>query len=51
VGGVAEIGLPSALLARKSDAGWGICCTMLKYKAEMVGKVYRKMVSKASSFA
>jgi putative transposase len=23
-----------------SDAGWGMFCTMLKYKAEMVGKVY-----------
>jgi putative transposase len=23
-----------------SDAGWGIFCTMLKYKAEMVGKIY-----------
>jgi putative transposase len=23
-----------------SDAGWGIFCTMLKYKAEMMGKVY-----------
>ena len=23
-----------------SDAGWGMFCTMLKYKAEMMGKVY-----------
>jgi putative transposase len=23
-----------------SDAGWGMFCTMLKYKAEMLGKVY-----------
>ena len=23
-----------------SDAGWGMFCNMLKYKAEMVGKVY-----------
>jgi putative transposase len=23
-----------------SDAGWGMFCTMIKYKAEMVGKVY-----------
>lgn len=23
-----------------ADAGWGMFCTMLKYKAEMVGKVY-----------
>ncbi len=23
-----------------SDAGWGMFCTMLKYKAEMVGKIY-----------
>ncbi len=23
-----------------SDAGWGMFCTMLKYKAEMVGKMY-----------
>jgi putative transposase len=23
-----------------ADAGWGVFCTMLKYKAEMVGKVY-----------
>ncbi|NJM63951.1 MAG: IS200/IS605 family element transposase accessory protein TnpB [Oscillatoriales cyanobacterium RU_3_3] len=26
-----------------ADAGWGMFCTMLKYKAEMVGKVYKEI--------